>query len=388
MPVQEDATRAQLLRRAIIVRRRDRRRGATWGLPQLTAAASKEQDARVLNLVLAVEYTEAAFYREALERGGLRRRSRRTTPRSSSSTRRPTSRSSSRRWAPRPSRRRATSSATRRRMPKAFTAAAVKLEDLAVATYNGQAVNLTPASLKAAARIVSVEARHAAWIRSIAGDVPATEATDPAVKEAETRARLSDFGWKAGVSRMDFLLDDLDTDGALREAGENAGISRATFLGGTVAGAVAAFAIAPTAEAAGSHDVAVLNFALVLEYLQSSFYTEAERSKALRGKADDAATRVGAVERAHVAAFKQLLGPQSGQAAGVRLPRHDRGRAAVPQDGRRVRGPRGGGLQGPGAAAALQAGARRGRRDPFRRGAPRGLDALPVRRAAGGQRVR
>jgi rubrerythrin len=110
------------------------------------------------------------------------------------------------------------------------------------------------------------------------------------------------------VRQMEFLLDDLDTDGALREAGENAGISRATFLGGTVAGAVAAFAMAPTAEAAGNHDVAVLNFALVLEYMQSSFYTEAERVKALHGKAEDAATRVGAVERAHVKAFKELLG--------------------------------------------------------------------------------
>ena len=55
----------------------------------------------------------------------------------------------------------------------------------------------------------------------------------------------------------------------------------------------------------------MLNFALVLEYLQSSFYTEAERSKALHGKADDAATRVGAVERAHVAAFKDLLGSKA-----------------------------------------------------------------------------
>jgi ferritin-like protein len=107
---------------------------------------------------------------------------------------------------------------------------------------------------------------------------------------------------------MDFLLDDLDTDGALREAGENAGISRASFLGGTIAGAVAAFAIAPTAEAKGGGDAGVLNFALVLEYLQSSFYTEAERSKALHGKAEDAAKRVGSVERAHVAAFKGLLG--------------------------------------------------------------------------------
>jgi hypothetical protein len=107
---------------------------------------------------------------------------------------------------------------------------------------------------------------------------------------------------------MDFLLSELDADGALREAGENAGISRAAFLGGTIAGAVGAFAVAPAAEAAGRNDIAVLNFALVLEYLQSSFYTEAERSKALHGKAKDAARRVGAVERAHVTAFKGLLG--------------------------------------------------------------------------------
>ena len=115
MPVQEDATRAQLLRRAIIGGGAIVGAAATWGVPQLTAAASKEQDARVLNLVLAVEYTEVAFYREALERGGLQG-ALKDYAGSSCSTRRPTSGSSSRRWAPRPSRRLATSSATRRRM--------------------------------------------------------------------------------------------------------------------------------------------------------------------------------------------------------------------------------------------------------------------------------
>ncbi len=74
----------------------------------------------------------------------------------------------------------------------------MSLEDLVVSTYNGQAVNLTPASLKAAARIVSVEARHAAWIRSIVGDVPAMEPTDSALTEHETRSRLRDFGGQAG----------------------------------------------------------------------------------------------------------------------------------------------------------------------------------------------
>jgi hypothetical protein len=62
LPVQEEATRAQMLRRAIMCGGALAGGAAVWGLPQLTAAASKEQDARVLNLVLAVEYTEAAFY--------------------------------------------------------------------------------------------------------------------------------------------------------------------------------------------------------------------------------------------------------------------------------------------------------------------------------------
>jgi rubrerythrin len=193
----EDATRAQLFRRAIVAGGAIGAAAATWGLPQLTSAASKEQDARVLNLVLALEYTEAAFYQEALDAGGLQGDLREYAKivvehekahlaflkKALGSAAEP---------APRHEFGEKTKDA------EAFMAAAVTLEDLAVATYNGQAVNLTSASLKAAARIVSVEARHAAWIRSIVGDVPATEPTDPALKEHETRSRLSDFGWKAG----------------------------------------------------------------------------------------------------------------------------------------------------------------------------------------------
>lgn len=197
MPDQDTGTRAQLLRRGIICGGAIAGAAATWGLPQLTAAASsKEQDARVLNLVLTLEHTEAAFYQEALARGGLRGDLKAYAQvvlehekahvaflkQALGAAADPAPRHEF---------------GDRTKDAEAFAVAAVKLEDLVVATYNGQAVNLTPASLNAAARIVSVEGRHAAWIRSIIGDVPATEATDPAVTEAQTRSRLSDLGWKA-----------------------------------------------------------------------------------------------------------------------------------------------------------------------------------------------
>src|SRR4029077_1864866 len=54
-----------------------------------------------------------------------------------------------------------------------FLATAISLEDTGLGVYNGQAVNLTPKTLAAAAGIVSVEARHAAWARALAGKLPA-----------------------------------------------------------------------------------------------------------------------------------------------------------------------------------------------------------------------
>jgi hypothetical protein len=111
----------------------------------------------------------------------------------------------------------------------------------------------------------------------------------------------------------DLTLAELDRDGALCEAFENVGgDSRADFLRkATVGGAalLGAFAAAPAATAATSPgDVAILNYALTLEYVQAAFYTESEREGALRGKAARAAGVVGPVERAHVSAFRKALG--------------------------------------------------------------------------------
>ena len=75
---------------------------------------------------------------------------------------------------------------------------AVVLEDVGVALYNGQAGNLTAGALAAAAEIVSVEARHAAWARDLAGELPAPVATDVAADAAQVKARLTQAGVQVG----------------------------------------------------------------------------------------------------------------------------------------------------------------------------------------------
>jgi rubrerythrin len=105
-------------------------------------------------------------------------------------------------------------------------------------------------------------------------------------------------------------LQHLDTDGALAEA--HHGLTRAGFIvaAGAALGALAA-PVAAAEAAVPASDQEILNYALVLEYLQAAFYTEAERSKALRGRTAEAAKVVGAVERAHVKAFRDLLGKKA-----------------------------------------------------------------------------
>jgi Ferritin-like domain len=118
-------------------------------------------------------------------------------------------------------------------------------------------------------------------------------------------------------------LEEFDRDGAVAEATEHAGVgTRGDLLRRAGAGGAVLIAglVAPGRAQARSRarDQAILNYALSLEYLQAAFYTEAERLKSLRGPFARQARVVGAHERAHVAAFRAVLGRHA-----IKRPRFD-----------------------------------------------------------------
>lgn len=193
-------TRHELLKRAVVVGGTLVAGGvAIGGLPPLAASApSPEQDARIFNFALLLEYLEAAFYGEAEEKGVLRGELSEFARIVGEHERAHVAflkTALGRAADPKP----AFDFGNATTNPDRFTAAAAALEDITVAAYNGQTTNLTKKALAAAATIVSVEARHAAWIRSIIGQTAAPDPTDTPLTERQVRAALAGTGYlKAG----------------------------------------------------------------------------------------------------------------------------------------------------------------------------------------------
>jgi hypothetical protein len=158
------------------------------------AAPSAAQDRRIFNFAHLLEYLPAAFYTAAVEHGHLRGEVRQFAEIVSGHERahvaylRKALGSHAR---PRP--RFDFGDATR--SERAFLKAAVLLENTGVLAYNGQAANLTKPALAAAAEIVSVEGRHAAWISDLAGEPPAPHAADVGADSAEVVRKLQSLGF-------------------------------------------------------------------------------------------------------------------------------------------------------------------------------------------------
>jgi hypothetical protein len=165
------------------------------GLPELVASApSRAGDLEILNFALGLEYLQEAYYKEAAASpnvtGDLKQFidvalrheaahvSYLTTLLGTKAAKAPTF-----------------DFGNTLATGESFAATAVMLEDLGVSAYNGQAANLTSARLADAAKIVSVDARHAAWIRSIVGQTPSDSPIDKPRTAKEVSAKLATTGF-------------------------------------------------------------------------------------------------------------------------------------------------------------------------------------------------
>jgi rubrerythrin len=160
------------------------------------AAPSKAQDLRILQLVLQLEYTQVALYEQALRDGGLTAELHdfaQTALEHERAHLAVIKKALGAQAGPKPTFR----FGAKTKSADAFVRATIDLEDLAVAGYNGQATNLTRPTLAAAAEIVSVEARHAAWIRALAGEVAAPDPVDKPMTAQRVAQGLREIGMRA-----------------------------------------------------------------------------------------------------------------------------------------------------------------------------------------------
>ena len=132
-------------------------------------------------------------------------------------------------------------------------------------------------------------------------------------------------------------LDVVDTDGAIREAEEAVGgdtradlFRKAAIGGGAALGGGLLLGGLPELAVAGKpsarQDIAILNFALTLEFLEADFYKKAERDAGLTGEVKSATRIVTRHENRHVAFLKGVLGSKA-----VKRPNFDFGKATKNQ---------------------------------------------------------
>jgi rubrerythrin len=165
-----------------------------WRVGTAAPAPSAAVDTKILNFALLLEYLQAAFYTEAVEIGALRGGVREFAEVVADHERKHVA-FLERALGPAARKKPTFEFGSATRNQREFVDAAVLLENTGVAAYNGQGANLTKKSLAAAAKIASVEGRHAAWISDLAGRSPAPRAADPGATAADVAATLKSTGF-------------------------------------------------------------------------------------------------------------------------------------------------------------------------------------------------
>ena len=174
--------------------------GVLGALPSLASAATPASDVAILNFALTLEYLEAEFYAGARKNAAIFK-------------------GDTRNFVDVVAKHEATHVAflkkalgtaavkkpsfdfkgTNNTDQKTFEATAQVLEDTGVAAYLGQAGNIkTKAILAAAGSILTVEARHAAWMRHIRQVAPAPLAFDKPKTKAQILAAVKGTGFIVG----------------------------------------------------------------------------------------------------------------------------------------------------------------------------------------------
>ena len=194
----EPDTRASFLKKAGIGVGAVALGGAFAGvMPRIASAATPKSDVAILNFALTLEYLEAAFYAGAKANAGIFKGDTRNfvsvvaqheavhvvylkKALGSAAVKKPTF----------------DFKGTNNTNQKTFQATAQLLEDTGVSAYLGQiALIKTPAIAGAAGTIVTVEARHAAWMRHIRQAPPAPVAFDKPKTKAQILAAVKGTGF-------------------------------------------------------------------------------------------------------------------------------------------------------------------------------------------------